>query len=78
MSITIPLHSRVALTHDIAACLLKHTLEPGTILPRIGHLDFSYQVWFGCCMFIFVTPPPPPYLFNEVRGYVDIVSLLMV
>ena len=72
VSITIPLHGRVALTHDIAACLLKHTLEPGTILPRIVHLDISYQVWYGCCMFIFVTPPPPPYLFNEVRGYVDI------
>ena len=48
MSITIPLHGRVALTHDIAACLLKHTLEPGTILPRIVHLDISYQVWYGC------------------------------
>ncbi|KAK7494871.1 hypothetical protein BaRGS_00013998, partial [Batillaria attramentaria] len=43
MSITIPLHSRVADTQDIAARLLQHTLDPGVVLPRIIHLDISYQ-----------------------------------
>ncbi|KAL8581505.1 hypothetical protein ACOMHN_042898 [Nucella lapillus] len=47
VSITIPLHGRVADTEEIAACLLQHTLEPATVRPRIVHLDISYQVLEG-------------------------------
>ncbi|KAK7107714.1 hypothetical protein V1264_015588 [Littorina saxatilis] len=47
VSITIPLHGRVADTEDMAACLLAHTLHPGDVLPRIVHLDISYQVQEG-------------------------------
>ncbi|XP_070188878.1 E3 ubiquitin-protein ligase rnf213-alpha-like [Littorina saxatilis] len=47
VSITIPLHGRVADTEDMAACLLPHTLHPGDVLPRIVHLDISYEVQEG-------------------------------
>ena len=46
LCITIPLHSREAHAEDIAACLLEHTLDPKAVVPRIIHLDVSYQV--GC------------------------------
>ena len=57
VSITIPLHGRVAHTQDIAACLLHNTLEPGTVLPRIVHLDISYQVWYRCWSFFVAHTP---------------------
>ncbi|XP_076466869.1 E3 ubiquitin-protein ligase rnf213-alpha-like [Babylonia areolata] len=47
VSITIPLHGRLADTADIAACLLQHTLDPSDVLPRVVHLDISYQVLEG-------------------------------
>ena len=51
---SIPLHCRVADMASIAALLLEHTLEPVETLPRIIHLDISYQVErrfysFICC-----------------------------
>jgi hypothetical protein len=48
VAITIPLHSRQAEVTHIAQCLLPHTLHPDTVLPRIVHLDISYQV---CVLF---------------------------
>nr|KAG5700588.1 hypothetical protein BaRGS_015384 [Batillaria attramentaria] len=42
-SVSIPLHCRVANTQDIAAMLLEHTLDPEHVLPRIIHIDISYQ-----------------------------------
>ena len=44
VSVSIPLHCRVADMASIAALLLEHTLEPVETLPRIIHLDISYQV----------------------------------
>ncbi|XP_076466247.1 E3 ubiquitin-protein ligase rnf213-alpha-like [Babylonia areolata] len=47
VSITIPFHGRLADTADMAACLLQHTLDPSAVLPRVVHLDISYQVLEG-------------------------------
>lgn len=44
LSITIALHCRAVQIQDIAANLLRHTLEPNALLPRIIHLDISYEV----------------------------------
>ncbi|KAK7459431.1 hypothetical protein BaRGS_00038999, partial [Batillaria attramentaria] len=47
VSVSIPLHCRVANTPDIAAMLLEHTLDPEHVLPRVMHIDISYQVQEG-------------------------------
>ncbi|KAK7488216.1 hypothetical protein BaRGS_00020523, partial [Batillaria attramentaria] len=46
-SVSIPLHCRVANTPDIATMLLEHTLDPENVLPRVIHIDISYQVQEG-------------------------------
>ncbi|PVD28712.1 hypothetical protein C0Q70_11306 [Pomacea canaliculata] len=47
LSVTIPLHTYRVQTQDVADILLKQTLETGDILPRIIHLDISYEVQEG-------------------------------
>ncbi|XP_071112725.1 E3 ubiquitin-protein ligase rnf213-alpha-like isoform X2 [Haliotis cracherodii] len=52
-SVSIHLYEKSVSTMAVAEKLLDHTLQPGQVLPRIFHLDISYEVQEGVDFLLF-------------------------